>query len=226
MIDIDKTQESVLTSLMADKAQAGVNTSNELGQSDFLNLMLAQLKNQDPLNPMEGDQFLGQLAQFSTVSGIQSIENAMEGLSSSIGSARALQASSLVGRSVLMPSQSGALGALTDLRGEVNAPPGTASVNLEIRDSSGELLNTMTLAVDATGKASYRWDGTTFGGERVSPGVYHLNAHIPTDSGAASPEIRVIADVQSVSLGRGAEDVTLNLAGLGSLALGDVLEIR
>ena len=88
MNGIDKTQESVLTALMGDRTESANDAANELGQSDFLDLMLAQLRNQDPLNPMEGDQFLGQLAQFATVSGIQSIETAMEGLSSSMGRCR------------------------------------------------------------------------------------------------------------------------------------------
>lgn len=223
---IDKSQESVLTSLMADRTDAGAEAANELGQSDFLDLMLAQLRNQDPLNPMEGDQFLGQLAQFATVNGVQSIETAMEGLSSTMGSARALQASSLVGRSVLMPSDTGLLGEESELRGEVSAAPGTAGVTLEVRGSNGQLLNTLDLAVDAEGKAPYRWDGTTFDDQRVPPGLYHLSASVPADAAASSPEVRVLADVQSVTLGRGSEEVTLNLAGLGTLSLGDILEIR
>ncbi len=223
---VDKTQESFLTSLMGERTENRTAGSEELGQSEFLDLMLAQLRNQDPLNPMEGDQFLGQLAQFATVNGVQSIETAVQGLSSSMGSARALQASSLVGRSVLIPSNAGVLSAQGELRGEISAPPGTASVTLEVRGPSGELLNTIGLPVDGEGKATYRWDGTTFDGTRVPPGIYELAARGPADGASASPEVRVVADVQSVTLGRGSEEVTLNLAGLGTLKLGEILEIR
>ena len=74
----------------------------DLGQEDFLHLMLTQLKNQDPFKPMESGEFLGQIAQFGTVQGLAGLQTSFDSLSSSLVSNQALQASTVVGRSALV----------------------------------------------------------------------------------------------------------------------------
>ena len=75
----------------------------ELGQAEFFDLMVTQLKNQDPFKPMESGEFLGQIAQFSTVDGIGGLQRSFESLAGSLQSSQALQASTMVGRSVALP---------------------------------------------------------------------------------------------------------------------------
>ena len=82
---------------------------DELGQEDFLTLMITQFRNQDPFEPMDNGDFLGQLAQFGTVNGIEQLNSSMAGLTGSIQNDQALQAASLVGRGVLAQSNAGYL---------------------------------------------------------------------------------------------------------------------
>ena len=92
--------------------------NDELGQSEFLDLMIAQLQHQDPLNPADSGEFLGQLAQFGTVNGITELQNSFADLATSLQSSQALQASTLVGRNVLIPGNvvnfAGGSGAVCD----------------------------------------------------------------------------------------------------------------
>ena len=81
----------------------------ELGQEDFMTLMIAQFRNQDPFEPLDNGDFLGQLAQFGTVSGIDELNSSFSGLQNSIQSEQALQAANLVGHAVLAETETGFL---------------------------------------------------------------------------------------------------------------------
>ena len=96
--------------------------SDSLGQADFLRLMTEQLQHQDPLNPMQNSEFLGQLAQFSTVQGIQGLQSSLDGLGTSLATDQMLRGASLVGRTVLVPSAKMALEGEGSVKGVVAAP--------------------------------------------------------------------------------------------------------
>ena len=83
---------------------SGIKKKDQLGQAEFLELMIAQLKNQDPFKAMDPSQFLGQLAQFGTVSGIQDMQAAFGTLSDAMRSSQVLDGATMVGRDVLVPS--------------------------------------------------------------------------------------------------------------------------
>src|SRR6476659_9415016 len=104
----------------------GVDNSSSkkgaLGQTDFLRLMTEQLKNQDPLKPLDNSQFLGQLAQFSTVQGIDKMQNAMDAVASVMESDQALRAASLVGHDALVEASTLDVDAGKGVDGEVDAP--------------------------------------------------------------------------------------------------------
>jgi flagellar basal-body rod modification protein FlgD len=104
----------------------------ELGQDDFLELMVAQLKNQDPMKPMESGEFLGQLAQFGTVNGIRSLQSSSKGLLSTLQSVQALQASNLVGRSVLVKGEAGLWIKEGHLSGMIELPTQATTVQVMV----------------------------------------------------------------------------------------------
>ena len=85
--------------------------NGELGQDDFLELMIAQVQHQDPFQPMENGEFIAQMAQFATVDGIQNMESSISELNGTMASNQALTATTLVGRSVMAPGGEFALGA-------------------------------------------------------------------------------------------------------------------
>lgn len=97
--------------------------SGALGQQQFIELMLAQIKNQDPLNPRQDGEYLGQLAQFATVSSVQNLEANVRELSQALKSSMSLEASGLVGRRALVPAQSAYLEAGGSVEGRVQVPP-------------------------------------------------------------------------------------------------------
>jgi flagellar basal-body rod modification protein FlgD len=110
---------------------------SQFGADQFITLMLAQMKNQDPMKPMEPSEFLGQLAQFSTVTGIQDMGKSVSDLVGSMRSSQALSGANLVGREVLAPGDRAAFDGSTPLRAAVDTPVGAGSVELLVRDASG-----------------------------------------------------------------------------------------
>src|SRR5580693_4591788 len=121
-------------------SSTGLTSAVTLGGTDFLTLMLAQLKNQDPTSPVDSNTFLSQLAQLSEVQGITSLNTSFSALSSSLSSSQALQASSLLGHQVLVSSSTATIAAGGTVSGAVNVPQTTSQVLLNISDSSGALV--------------------------------------------------------------------------------------
>ncbi|MGQ0699762.1 MAG: flagellar hook assembly protein FlgD [Panacagrimonas sp.] len=194
----------------------------ELGQQDFLKLMTTQLQYQDPFKPMESGEFLGQIAQFSTVSGIQGMQESLAGLSAALTSNQSLQAASLVGHGVMVPGDSGYLFAEGGLAG-VAEVPASGSLSVEITDASGQVVRRLDLGTQPAGNASFAWDGLDDAGNRMTEGIYGVRAAL--DSGGANTSVatQTMGLVNSVSLG--ANGLTLNLFGMDPVALTEVREI-
>lgn len=192
-----------------------------LGQADFLRLMTEQLKHQDPLKPMENTEFLGQLAQFSTVQGIQDMQGAMGSMASVMESDQTLRAAALVGHDALVQADAVELQAGADggLSGEVEAVSG-GPVRIDIVDASGAIVHTTTLEADGAGPVGWEWDGLDGDGVPVDAGRYGIVATSGTGEDATALEVRLQARVDSVSIG--AAGLVLNLAGLGSHSLSSV----
>lgn len=134
--------------------------SNELGRDAFLKLMVAQLKNQNPLDPKDNQAFVAQLAQFSTVEGIEKLNKTATGFESSMNSKNALQASSLVGRSVIVDgNKNGLLMPKGVVSGFSELPASATNMVLSIQGKNGELLEKINLGNHDSGAMSLRWDG-------------------------------------------------------------------
>ena len=198
---------------------------NEMGQKEFFDLMVAQLKAQDPLNPMDSNQFLGQVAQFSSVTGIQDMSKSFEALSASLQSSQALQASTLVGRSVLVPGGSGAHSEQAALRGAVDLPQASPAVSLSITDAVGRTVRQMDLGAREAGLVNFTWDGLTDAGEQAPPGTYGVRAAFDAGGETQAAETLVVSHVDSVTLGKGGTEPQLNLADRDPVTLGTVRQI-
>lgn len=193
-----------------------------LGQDEFLKLMTTQLKNQDPFKPMESGEFLGTIAQFSTVSGIQSLQSSFEGLAASLSSNQTLQAAQMVGRAVLVPSQVGFLPEEGLLMGAADLPSG-GEVSIEIRDASGQVVRHLDLGEQPAGLAEFTWDGVADDGTQLPEGSYTIAAFLRQGGGATSVSTLGVGLVNSVSLG--ANGLTLDLLGMAPVALTQVRQI-
>lgn len=207
-------------------ARSTVNDKQSLGQDAFLKLMLTQLKNQDPLKPLESSQFLSQLAQFSTVAGIQGLESSFKDLSGSLVSNQALQASALLGRSVLVNRSNGYLAAGGALVAAVDVPSSVNSVVVNITDGYGQLVQQVGLGAQGKGLAYFAWDGTLRDGTIAPPGVYSLSAQVGGGGAGTAAAVLVNARVESVTIGADQSGLTLSLEGLGDVAFSDVRQIN
>lgn len=212
------------TSGAGSSSQSGsIKKKDQLGQAEFLELMIAQLKNQDPFKAMDPSQFLGQLAQFGTVSGISEMKEAFGTLSAAMRSSQVLDGATMVGREVLVPSDEVSLPAEGSVKGAIDVPTGTNSLQVNVRDANGVLVRRMTLPT-TSGLQEFSWDGVADNGTRAAAGEYSFEAVANVAGKNGSLEMLMAGRVNSVTIDA-ATGLTLNTSNLGSRALSDVRRV-
>ena len=196
----------------------------DLAQEDFLQLMLTQLKNQDPFKPMESGEFLGQLAQFGTVQGLAGLQTSFDSLASSLVSNQALQASTLVGRSALVETSTIGIAAGETVAGAIELPASSSAVSVSIRDAAGQPVRTIQLGAQPQGLASFTWDGLADDGTAVPAGRYTFGAAYQSGTDSVAADTLLRAPIDSVLLG--GDGFNVELRGIGELPFTAVREIR
>src|SRR3989338_7653557 len=196
--------------------QGSTAQNKELGKNEFLNLLVAQLNNQNPLEPQGNGEFIAQLAQFSQVEGIEKLNTSMSSLLTGYQSSQALQASSLVGRKVIVPTDKAVVDTSESFKASLVLP--TSSSN--VYDSAGAVVSRVNLGEQKAGNVSFIWDGKDSGGNLMPPGTYKFEAQATYDGEAKGLYTLLPANVDSVVLG--GSELMLNLAGLGSVPLSQV----
>ncbi len=197
-----------------------------LGQEQFLKLMTTQMTHQDPSKPMENGQFLTQIAQFGTVSGIQDLQKSFGEFASSITSSQALQATSLVGRHVLAPGTKGLLAAGGDISGNVNLSGSASSIHLKVTDAAtGEAVHEADLGPHGVGTIPFVWDGMNSHGVMAHPGAYKIEATAYIDGQNTALDTDINSRVDSVTMGNGANGAKVNLTGVGSVDFNKIKQI-
>ncbi|MFS2126528.1 flagellar hook assembly protein FlgD [Pseudomonas sp. Pseusp97] len=215
---------SVLDQYAINKDSSGTATAGKsnLGKDEFLKLLVAQMNNQDPMSPQENGEFIAQLAQFSTVEGIQSLNTSMDSVLSNYQSSQALQASSLVGRKVIVPTEKSMVDTAETFKGTYTLPVSTANSWVNIYDDSGTLVNRVDMGQQTAGNVSFMWDGKDSSGNLMPPGRYKFEAQTNYEGKTYGLTTFLPANVDSVTLGQNGGELTLNLAGLGSIGLSKV----
>ena len=225
---IPVTDNSITEQVMAQingRANDADKNRNALGQSDFLSLMIAQVRNQDPFEPMHNGEVRAQMAQFATVDGINNMQSSLTDLSKSLNSSQALAAADLVGRSVLSPVSSLRLEAQGSVSGVMADPPGASSLTLEIFDAAGALVARRNINPQATGNSPFVWNGLNDAGQRAAPGNYRLSAQAVVDGTNIAVATQLRQRIDSVSFGASLDNLRLNLETGARVALSDVQEI-
>lgn len=195
-------------------------------QDAFLTLLTTQMRHQDPFQPMQSGEFLTQIAQFTTATGIGDLKQSFADLSVALTSNQALQASSLVGREILVQSDKAVLGTQQPLAGKIDLPQASNAVTLLIHDAAGQPVRSLNLGPRDGGQVDFTWDGLNDQGARMAPGVYGLQATALVDGNQVAMETSVYSRVDSVTLGAAAGGVQVNVDGVGSRRLSQVLEIK
>jgi flagellar basal-body rod modification protein FlgD len=186
--------------------------------------MIAQFKNQDPTKPQDPSAFLGQLAQFSTVSGIQGMQTSLGALADSLRSSNVLSGAVLVGRDVLTPASSVAYSSGDTLNGSLDVPDGASSLDVTIKDGAGQLIRHMT--VPASGSATaFSWDGVSDNGVAAGSGNYTIAATAKVGAETQSSAVLLNAHVDSVTIDAKSNGLILNTRTVGAVPISDVRRV-
>ncbi len=224
MTEIDNKQ--IYTDLGLNKTSSADSKANdELGQAEFLELMTAQLKFQDPLEPMENGDFIAQMAQFGTVSGIGDLNTAFSEMSTAFQSNQALQASTMVGRSVLVPGNQVTVENTGDTQISLDLENSASEVIVNITDDSGQLVHRMELGIQQAGFLNIQWTGLNSDGNRVPPGRYTVSAEAQQGDVTSAIETMIPVQVESVTLGQAGQDLTLTVSELGDISMSQIRKI-
>lgn len=198
--------------------------NGQMGQEDFFTLLTTQLAMQDPLNPTSNEDMIAQMTQFTMAEGITDLGDKMDQLTVSMTSNQALEASSLVGRSVLVNS-SLAYSDGTGISGQVPISSPSQNVNVSIVDSNGQLVKYLPQGDKSAGMMDFSWDGTDQNGEPLPPGQYEVKINGLINGETEEFPVLSYASVSSVTLGQNGTGLELNLSGLGAITLADVLAV-
>ena len=231
MTEINKTSQQSLQRILdqigvksSGTKEAEKNKSN-LGQEDFLKLMTTQLQNQDPFAPMENGDFIAQMAQFSTVTGITEINTNLTGLGDKLEPNRIATAASFLGTSVLIPGQNVTPDENGEIHGVIDLPASSSNVGLTISNTSGEVIKTIELGSQTKGLVGFSWadipEDIVKSNQRLSLQAFAGNGNATDGLSTA-----VYNKVKAASTPNGSEDVLLELEDFGEISASQVLKLK
>ena len=191
-------------------------------QDKFLKLLVTQMQNQDPLNPMDNAQVTSQMAQLSTVSGIDKLNVTLQALSASMAAAQSVSSTSMIGHGVLVPGSAIKLVNSQALGGvELKQPADTVTVT--IQGAAGNIVRTLQLGAQQAGILPFAWDGLDDAGVPVADGSYKFTVTSMLSGEQSDPLALAFGVVNSVT--PGAQGAMLDVGQLGSYTLSSVKQI-
>lgn len=190
--------------------------SASLGQADFLALMTAQLKNQDPFDPVDNTQMVAQMAQFSSLAGITEMSGTLKAIADKLGAVSATDAMAYVGRAVLVEGEAGYPMASGVMAGTIELDADATDVDVRISGPNGELLKTVQLGARPAGSFDYEWDGVTDAGEPAGAGPFTVRVTARDGGETVAARSLVWAPVSSVALNAGGTPI-LTIPGIGQV---------
>lgn len=222
-----QSSNPALDKLRWQKQDTPVTTTpngNDLGQEDFYTLLTTQLSMQDPLNPTTNEDMIAQMTTFSMAEGITELGDKMDKLTASMTSNQALEASSLVGRDVLINSSVSYLDG-GGMKGQVPLQANTNSVIITITDDKNQVVERITKGDQKAGIVDFSWDGKDKNGNPLPDAKYKVKVTGLVNGKTEEFPVLSYANVSSVTLGQNGTGLELNLQGLGAIKLTDVLAV-
>lgn len=223
--------DSINGSKSGSSGSSGSSSSISSTQDQFLKLLTTQLQNQDPLNPMDNAQITSQIAQISTVTGIQSLNTTLQTLLAAAQDGQTTQAAGLVGQAVMVPGSTLTLTTTTSSSGTTTTAAvgaytlaGAADkVTVTIKNSDGQVVRTLNFDAQNAGLHDFSWDGTTDTGGTAAVGNYTISVAASNGSDKVTTNALTLGTVRSViSNGNG---FTLDVGSLGTFSIDDVKQI-
>lgn len=201
------------------------NNSGLLTQEDFFSLLTAELAHQDPTKPTDNNEMISQMTAFSTTDGVSELNKQFTAFATSMSSNQALQASSLVGRSVLVDDNTFGMSEGDNVNGKIVSDKDASSVNIYVENTAGEIIQTVPVGKMTAGEASFTWNGLDGNGDPAPTGAYRFRVAGLVDGQASELQAMTYRKVDSVTLAGAGGNVVLNLNGGSSMALKDVVEV-
>lgn len=191
-------------------------------ETTFLTLLTTQLKNQDPMNPLNNAEMTSQLAQINTVNGVEKLNATLTKLLSAYDNAQAMQSSALIGRGVLVAGDNLTLSSGT-AGGGIKLDSAADQVTINVLDGSGNVIQSQNLGARSAGIFSFVWDGKNDAGKQVSDGAYKFSVTATQGSDKVSATALQVGTVNAVT--RNNNSFVLDLGSFGSVKFDDVQQI-
>ena len=208
--------------LNAGQASSTGNGSVSETQNRFLSMLVAQMKNQDPMNPLDNAQVTSQMAQLSTVQGINDLNKSMQALADSLGAGQMAQAANLIGHGVLVPGNNVAPSAGYNVIG-MTLPNSADQLTVTIQDAAGQTVRSMSLGPQSYGDHLFTWDGLTDSGSQAANGAYTFR--IDAVQGGNSIDATALSVGQVNGVLRNGADIQLQVDSAGAVNYADVRQI-
>ncbi len=204
---------------------ASSKKKDTLGQSYFLKLMTTQLQNQDPFAPMENGDFIAQMAQFSTVTGIAEMGESLKSISNQLGEFRIATATNLLGHSVIVPGNKVRPNSEGEIHGVLDLPRASSATNIVFSNTAGEVVHSIDLGSQASGLVGFSW--------KDIPEELHnqdnplkVEAFMNGENGRSGVTPSVFAEVLAASTGDSSTGVVLEVKDYGNINASDVRKFR
>ncbi len=230
MADVTKTSDQSLNSILN---KLGINSTEEaknkkkdsLGQADFLKLMTTQLQNQDPFSPMDNGDFIAQMAQFSTVTGITEINNNLSNIGSKLEPNRVATAAQFLGHSVLVPGKRVSPDDNGEIHGVVDLPASSTDVGLTFTNSNGEVVKTIELGAQNKGLIGFSWTDIPDSIKKLNEKL-SIQAFAGNKNASDGVSTAVYNKVIAASAPKESEDVILELKDFGEVSASKAIKLK
>ncbi|MBK1647465.1 flagellar hook assembly protein FlgD [Rhabdochromatium marinum] len=209
---------------LAPKSPTNTGPNNKLDQADFLMLMTKQLAQQDPFEPTDNGEMIAQMAEFSTLEGMQTLTDSFGVLARTLSQSQSLQAASLVGKDVLVPTEFSELTAGGSIAGAVDLTSSAQSVTIDVVNASGATVQQIALQDTSAGLNNFAWDGLLADGNPAPAGVYEFRASTTGGGESQAAEVYLDAEVDSVTVNEEGR-LLIDVIGLGTLEFEDIRRI-
>ena len=204
--------------------KSDANGNQVLGKDDFLKLMVAQMKNQDPMNPADDKDNIAQMAQFSSLSGITEMSSTLKTIAGQLGKGSLGDAIGYVGKNVLVEGSTAYPRTSGGLAGAVALEDDATNVTVTIKDKDGNTLKTIEMGKETKGAVAWDWDGKTDNGEDAGEGPFNVSVTATDGTGNVKAHPLVWAQVTAVSMGSDGKPL-LTLPGIGNVSTDAVWQV-
>lgn len=222
--NVNNDAASIINQLNAQNNRTSTSSTADDQQSRFLTLLTTQLKNQDPLNPVDNSQMTSQLAQISTVDGIERLNKTLTAMMSGSSTQQALQAAALVGHGALVAGKNIQLGDSGGVGGYDLASAADV-VKIEIKDGNGNLVRTLTVEGQDAGVQNFVWDGKNSDGTAMTAGNYTFSVTATQGNNDVTVDPLQFGYISGVVRNSTTGDLGIDVGSYGRFGIDDIKQI-